>query len=123
MGSENRPKILCVEDHSDACELIHIVLPGFEIISITTKHEAIDKALDGGFSLIIMDYYLPDGTGEEACRVIRQFDRKTPILFITSSVTFNRAKALSAGAQDLLQKASPRFLEDLQARSMELVFL
>jgi CheY-like chemotaxis protein len=67
-----------------------------------------------------MDYYLPDGTGEEACHHIRHFDQRTPILFITASATFTATKAVAIGAQGVLKKASPNFIDELKARSTEL---
>ena len=67
-----------------------------------------------------MDYRLPDGTGEEACRLIRYFDQKTPILFITGVSTFTETRARSIGAQGTLKKASPTFIDELRHRTLEL---
>jgi CheY-like chemotaxis protein len=113
-------KILCVEDEPDACKMIQVLLPEFEIVSASTKAEAVEIAQKQKFALIFMDYVLPDGTGEEACRQIRYFDQKTPILFITGSSTFTETKARSIGAQGTLKKASPTFIEELQQRASEL---
>ena len=62
MGNVSKPKILCVEDDADTCELITAVLPEFDVVSVQTKNEAIEKAREGGFFVILMDYHLPDGT-------------------------------------------------------------
>jgi CheY-like chemotaxis protein len=123
MGSHERPKILCVEDHADTCEMISHLLPEFEIITAATKNEAVQMVRDGGFSLILMDYHLPDGTGEEACHIIRHFDQKTPILFVTGSITLTNTKAVSLGAQGVLKKGSLTFVEELQARAAELALV
>ena len=123
MGIDKRPKILCVEDHADTCEMITHLLPEFEIISAATKSEALQMVREGGFALILMDYHLPDGTGEEACRIVRLFDQKTPILFVTGSITLNKTKAVSLGGQGVLRKGSPTFVEELQARVAELVLV
>ena len=120
MGKEHRPRILCVEDEPEMCKMIQIFLPDFEIISAGTKLEAIQKVMREDFSLIFMDYFLPDGTGEEACHHIRHFDQRTPILFITSSSSFTATRAVSIGAQGVLKKASPNFIDELKARSAEL---
>ena len=120
MGNDQRPKILCVDDETDTFRMLEVLLPAFEIIPATTKGEAIERIMEGGISLIFMDYFLPDGTGEEACRLIRHFDQRTPILFITGSSAFTSTKAVSIGAQGVLKKASPTFIEELQARSHEL---
>src|SRR5205085_219926 len=113
-------KVLCVEDHDDTCKMISILLPEFEIIEAKTKSEAVEKAKEGGFALILMDYQLPDGTGEEAVRHIRHFDHRTPIIFITATRDITSTKAVSIGAQGVLKKASPTFTDELRARSAEL---
>lgn len=115
-----REKILCVEDEPDVCSMLQVLLPDFELISATTKAEAVKKARDEQFALIFMDYRLPDGTGEEACRLIRYFDQKTPILFITGVSTFTETRARSIGAQGTLKKASPTFIDELRHRTLEL---
>jgi CheY-like chemotaxis protein len=115
-----REKILCIEDEPDTCRMLQVLLPDFELISASTKAEAVEKAREGNFALIFMDYLLPDGTGEEACRIIRYFDQITPILFITGLATFTETKARSIGAQGTLKKASPTFIDELKHRTSEL---
>jgi CheY-like chemotaxis protein len=119
MGDQ-REKILCVEDDPDVCPMLQTLLPEFELTSVATKAEAVQKAREEKFSLIFMDYRLPDGTGEEACRLIRYFDHKTPILFITGISSFTETKARSIGAQGTLKKASPTFIDELRHRTSEL---
>jgi DNA-binding response OmpR family regulator len=116
----NKARILCVEDESDTHHMLRVFLSDFEIISALTKTEAIELARNNTFSLILMDYWLPDGTGEDACRVIRSFDSRTPILFITGSHTFSETKARAIGAQGTLKKASPTFMQELKTRAGEL---
>ena len=120
MENNKRPKILCVEDEPETCKMIQVLLPDFEIISAGTKLEAIQKVMHEDFSLIFMDQYLPDGTGEEACLQIRHFDQRTPILFITGSSDFTATKAVSIGAQGVLKKAQPTFFQELRERTFEL---
>jgi CheY-like chemotaxis protein len=122
MGSI-REQILCVEDEPDVCSMLQVLLPDFELISASTKAEAIQKAREQKFALIFMDYRLPDGTGEDACRMIRHFDQKTPILFITGVSTFTETKARSIGAQGTLKKASPTFIDELKNRTAELALV
>jgi|KBSMisStandDraft_5_1062788.scaffolds.fasta_scaffold877042_2 CheY-like chemotaxis protein len=117
---DKRAKILCVEDDPDVCPMIQTLLPDFELISVSTKAEAIEKARESKFAMIFMDYRLPDGTGEDACRAIRRFDQITPILFITGVSSFTETKARSIGAQGTLKKASPMFIDELKHRTSEL---
>lgn len=120
MGTEKKPRILCVEDEFDTYRMLQVLLPDFEIVHVGTKLEAISNLLREDYSLIFMDYWLPDGTGEEACHHIRAFDSRTPILFITGSVSFSATEAVSIGAQGVLKKASPIFIEELRERTREL---
>lgn len=113
MGDNDRGRILCVEDHADTCDMVQTVLPEFEIVAAATAADAIEKASQGGFVMILMDYHLLDGTGEDACYAIRRFDQRTPILFITSSAAMSSTKAVAMGAQGVLRKEKYDFVEML----------
>jgi CheY-like chemotaxis protein len=113
-------RILCVEDDKDFCELLTLALPDFEFVNAATISDAVEKAREGGFSMIFLEYFLPDGTGEEACRRIRAFDKTTPVLLITESRSFNQNLAVRLGAQGALKKSSPTFIDDLTTRTHEL---
>ena len=119
MGSD-RKKILCIEDQPDTCDMFQIVLPDYKIVSAASKTEGVSLARTGHFSLILLDYYLPDGTGDEVCGMIRGFDQITPILFVTGSRSFTERRARAIGAQGTVKKASPTFIEQIQARTSEL---
>ena len=120
MGNVTKPKILCVEDDTDACELITAVLPEFEVVSAKSKAAAIEQAKVGGFLIVLLDYHLPDGTGEDVCRAIRRFDSRTPILFITGTSTMSVTKAVAVGAQGLIRKARLDFVDFLRRQVDEL---
>ena len=113
-------RILYVEDNKDTFEMTQILLSDYDFTYAKTKTEAIDLARIGGFVLILLDYWLSDGTGDEACRLIRGFDSKVPILFITASRAFTETHARSIGAQGTLRKMSPNFNEELQQRVSDL---
>ena len=115
-----KKKILYVEDNKDTYEMAEILLSDFELIHVKTKAAAVKLVREGGFAVILMDYWLSDGNGDEACSEIRKFDRKTPILFITGSRGFTEAHAHSIGAQGILKKVSPTFTEDLKSNVTEL---
>ena len=116
----NGKRVLCVEDHPDTVRMLEILLPDFSFTAARTKAEAVELIRRDGFDLILMDYWLADGTGEEACHLIRNFDQRTPILFVTGSQAFTESKARAIGAQGTLKKASPTFIQELRARTAEL---
>ena len=113
-------RLLCVEDHHETYVLITKVLKDFEVVSATNAADGIRLTRDGGFDLIVVDYYLPDGTGEDLCQAVRAFDSRTPILFITASDDFTETRSRVIGAQGSLKKGRPDFVAELRARALEL---
>lgn len=104
-----RPKrrILCAEDDEDTCELLTLVLgeSGYEVVPAYTFADALTKALTGGFDGYLIDNGLPDGTGEDLCRQIREFDENTPIVFYSADAFPKEIeKAMKAGANAYLVK-------------------
>src|SRR5215475_2114668 len=107
MATSNREKkhILLVEDTEDLWELVALTLPECRLIYARDFNEGLRLARRGYFDLYILDNWLPDRSGVELCRAIREFDPHTPILFY-SSAAYERdlEEALRAGAQDYLVK-------------------
>jgi CheY-like chemotaxis protein len=120
MMTERKPKVLYVEDVPEAGRMISAILRDFDVVTVGSKAEAVQSVLNIRPDLILMDYYLPDGNGIEACNLIRSFDSRTPILFITGSEMFTETLARDVGAQGLLKKARPTFASDLVDRACEL---
>jgi CheY-like chemotaxis protein len=116
-----KKQILCVDDHSDTCELVTLILKDYEVTSAASMADAIKRATAEKFDLYILDYHLPDGTGLELCLMLRAFDRDTPMLFATASSSITEAQVVTAGAQGLIRKTSKSFPTDLPARVAELL--
>ena len=106
-------RVLCVEDSLDTCKMIATVLTGFEIISATSAKEAWRLYNDQLFSLIVLDYRLEDGNGIEICERIRAQDFQTPIVFITGDPDLTEADVRMVGAQRLVRKGAPTFIDEL----------
>ena len=102
-----RPGILYIEDDGDTREMMILLLSfeGFSVTGARTGKDAIEQARSSKFDLLLIDQRLPDLSGPEVCRRIREFDSTTPILFF-SGVTQESAKraALESGAQGYLVK-------------------
>jgi len=86
------------------CSLIATILSDHEVVSATSKAEALRKATNGQFDLYLLDYYLPDGTGLEVCLLIRDFDDSTPILFVTDFTELTRQQIENVNAQGIVWK-------------------
>lgn len=105
----SRSRILYVEDHADTRELITLVLclNGFDVMTCSTVEAGIELASQTAFDLYLLDSWLPDGSGLDLCKRIRQFDQQTPILFYSAAAyEDDRDTALDCGAQAYLVKPS-----------------
>jgi CheY-like chemotaxis protein len=115
-----KKRILCVDDHSDNCELISIILKDCEVTSAYSMADALKRATAERFDLYLLDYHLPDGTGLELCLMLRAFDRDTPILFATASSSLTESQVRTVGAQGLV-KTGLGLADDLTAKVSRLL--
>jgi DNA-binding response OmpR family regulator len=101
----NRKRILLVEDYEDSRDLATHILTEYTLTCARNFNEGLRIARQGGFDLYLLDNWLPDKSGVELCRAIREFDPHTPILFY-SAAAYERdiEQAIRAGAQDYLTK-------------------
>ena len=116
----SKKRILCVEDHPDICELVGLVLEGYEVDSAYSMADALYRASSEKYDLYLLDYHLPDGTGIELCLLLKNFDPDTPILFITSSSSLSRTQINTLGAQGIISKGA-NFVKALAAKVNELL--
>lgn len=103
------PRVLYIEDHDDTRELVRILLErqSYEIVTGATIKSGVALASSQQFDLYLIDSWLPDGSGVELCRQIRQFDKVTPILFYSAAAyESDRQQALASGVQAYLVKPS-----------------
>lgn len=80
---------------------------GFPVDVASSVHEAEAKAAAGDYDLMIVDYYLPDGTGDELCRRLRQLPNcaSATLAIITGSYRESIIKScLEAGAVECMFK-------------------
>ena len=122
MDKQKPPRILCVEDDIDSCEMISFLLgqSGIEVVSAQTVAEALLLVETDGFDLYLLDSSFPDGTGIELCKKIRASDENTPIVFYSGlSDESTREAGLDAGAQAYLIK--PQDLEKIEPTIKSLV--
>jgi len=102
-------RILYIEDHEDTRELVTIILRqnDYDVTTGSTIEAGIQLARADRFDLYLLDSWLPDGSGLDLCRQIREFDPLTPILFYSAAAyEADREDALKSGAQGYLIKPS-----------------
>ena len=78
-------QILLVEDDLSLISGLSFAVKkaGYGLNIAHTKSEADEKWEDGKYDLVILDVSLPDGSGFDICRNIRQTS-KMPIMFLTA---------------------------------------
>jgi DNA-binding NarL/FixJ family response regulator len=81
-------RVLLVDDHEVVREGLRTLLARRPEIAVVaeagTMQEAIDSAAKAKPDVVIMDVRLPDGTGVEACRAIREARPETHVIMLTS---------------------------------------
>src|ERR1051325_9433790 len=109
MQKHNTPRVLYIEDHDDTRELVTLVLEqrSYEVVTGSTIKTGSALAGSQDFDLYLLDSWLPDGSGLELCRQIREFDKATPILFYSAAAyEIDKDQAINSGAQAYLTKPS-----------------
>jgi len=102
-------RILLVDDSDDLRSFLIIMLQsyGYETIEAVTGKEAVEKAISGTPDLILMDISLPDITGVDAAKTIKEnpITANIPIIAYTAFPSRKwKQAALNAGIVKYLEK-------------------
>lgn len=109
--------ILLVEDEPDIAFIIQAWLAHdcHQVECVDNGAEALKKIKKQVYDVVLLDWLLPDITGIEICRTIRELGLRTPLLMLTSQGGIdNKVEALDIGIDDYLVK--PCALQELSAR-------
>jgi CheY-like chemotaxis protein len=102
------PRILYVEDHSDAAEMLRIELTAsgpYDVSIAGSGEEAIELLHRQTFDLYIVDFFLPGISGAELCRQIRELHPAAPIIACSASKSdLIKKDALGEGATEFVSK-------------------
>lgn len=99
-------KILLLEDDLSLINGLSFAFrkQGFELAVVRTLKEANELWGEGKYDLLVLDVSLPDGTGYEFCKKVRQVS-KVPIIFLTvSDEEMNIIMGLDIGGDDYITK-------------------
>jgi DNA-binding response OmpR family regulator len=110
-------KILIVEDERAVARGLEYALQneGFEVLCAETGQEALDLFHTKDPNLILLDIRLPDISGFDVCRQLRQEGKRQPILMLTAlDEPVDKVLGLELGADDYVVK--PYNLRELIAR-------
>src|SRR5260370_30868427 len=115
-------RLLVVEDNRALAESVAKLFrgKGYAVDAVETGDDARTALQTQPYDLMILDLGLPDVDGLEVLRRIRRTKSRVPVLVLTARASLqNRVEGLNLGADDYLIK--PFALEELQARSVELI--
>src|SRR5512138_1532729 len=106
-------RILIIDDDLALTNLLteYLTSAGFAVDAVDTGEDGLERALNGGYSLIVLDLMLPGIDGLELLRRLRPQSR-VPVLMLTArGEDVDRIVGLEVGADDYLPKPfNPREL-------------
>lgn len=107
MSQQPKPLILIAEDDKDLATLIETQL---EVAGMQSQicHEAshVERFLKSNFAnLLLLDVHLPDETGFQLMKSLRESGNTTPVIFLTGENNeVKKVKALEMGGDDYITK-------------------
>ena len=110
-------RILLIEDEAGLVLTLtdRLESEGYSVESAGDGDTGLEKALGGGFDLIMLDVMLPRRSGFDVCRKLRQSGIATPILMLTArGDVVDKVVGLQIGADDYVTK--PFDMMELLAR-------
>ncbi|MEG1317050.1 MAG: response regulator transcription factor [Oscillospiraceae bacterium] len=109
-------KVLVVEDDKSIREYLQMELAheGCKVTIAADGREALDKALNNSFDIMLLDIMLPYVNGVEVCRKIREKSAVPIIMLTAKGDVSDKVLGLDSGANDYLTK--PFEIEELFAR-------
>ena len=110
-------RALVIEDDPDLSRLLdlHLSDAGWKVDVAADGAEGRDRALSGGYDLVVLDLTLPRVDGLDVCRALRERSAWVPVLMLTArSTEVDRVLGLEVGADDYLSK--PFGMRELVAR-------
>jgi two-component system response regulator VicR len=117
LNSDQPTHILLIEDDTAVATSLRSGLEreGYAVTWADTGTAGLACARDGRPRLILLDVRLPDGSGFDVCREMRQLGLRQPIVMLTARrAEIDRVLGLEMGADDYVTK--PFSLRELLAR-------
>jgi DNA-binding NtrC family response regulator len=106
-ASETKGRVLVIDDEADIRESLETLLglEGYSVELAQNATEGLHKLESRGYDLVLLDLMMPDRSGMEVLREVRERDRETPIAMITAYGSVEAAvDALKSGATDYFSK-------------------
>lgn len=109
-NTQRRIRVLLVEDNSVDSRLVrltleHVVGNTYEVVTEATVTKAVERLADEEFQIVLLDLDLPDSSGLDTFRRIRDHAVDIPIVVLTGNADEELAiQAIHQGAQEYVLK-------------------
>ena len=109
-------RILVIDDEVQIRRFLGISLraQGYEVIEAGLGQEGLEKLVQGGIDVVILDLGLPDMDGQQVLKDLRQWSDVPVVVLSVRSHENEKVAALDAGANDYVTK--PFGVQELSAR-------
>jgi len=101
-------KILIIDDDSVLRQAVAAALEteGYAVAEAANGREGLNKALKGGFDLVVLDVVMPELSGLEVCRKLREAGRQVPVIVCSGKKKkeLDKVLGLELGGDDYLTK-------------------
>lgn len=114
-------RILIIDDDADLSMIISDMLEskGFEVKSALSSEQGFDMLSQSSFDVILLDINLPDSSGFEVCRQLREVSN-VPVIFASARTSeTDRITGFDIGGDDYLPK--PYSMKELLSRINALI--
>jgi CheY-like chemotaxis protein len=105
-GEEMNERILIIDDEPSIHEVARAYLEreGFIVYSATDGRQGLELAMSKRPQLVVLDLMLPDISGEEICRQLRERSDVALLMLTAKSSEDQRVEGLQLGADDYITK-------------------
>jgi DNA-binding response OmpR family regulator len=100
-----RRALLCIEKDEAARAVLRNALSDYELVFTVDAFETIRSMHARAFDGYILDFWLPDWSGPQLCRAIRDIDPHCPVIFCSAAeADLSKQRAMRAGASAYFSK-------------------
>ena len=103
---EKHPRILVIDDEEQIRRALKSILSvrHYDVILASNGEEGLDLAIDHSPDLVILDLSMPDMSGLEVCKYLREWYNGPILVLSVRSSDADKISALDLGADDYLTK-------------------